>query len=189
VNKNEIISNLYKSKLFQDCINRIEPHYLREDLKSEVIVILLEKSNEQIIDLYASEKLQCYAKNIAYNLLKFKKGNGFHKQYRTITTDVIPEQIYPELNGRVVKEIIEEPIYATLLNVKSLSGSNTFTWIHELCDTLTPYQQNILSLYMKFESFRVIERETGIPWESVYKTFNKAIAAIRKKNKIRRHEY
>ena len=178
--KNEIINNLYLSKPFNTCISRMEPSHLRRDLKNEVVLILLEQPEERIIDLHETKKLDCFAKNIAYNLIKFNSGK-FYQHYKLKTTDIIPEIQYEEMNGRVKREEIEEPVFSLLIELKSLAGSKSFSWIEKLRVVFSPYEQNIISLYMKLGSYRRIEEQTGIPWESCYKTVRKAITVLKQK--------
>lgn len=80
--KNDIIAELYRSREFNDCIGKMEPEHLRDDLKAEVTLILLETNDEKIMSL-AEQKdaLKFYTVRIILNLIKSKTSN-FYKTYR-----------------------------------------------------------------------------------------------------------
>jgi hypothetical protein len=167
--KNEVIEKLYLSKEFNDCINKMQPEYLREDLKSEVILILLNTPDEKfntIIDI------RFYAVKIIIRLIQ-SSTSPFFKMYR--------RQYYPldsqgnkedkgakappvvfgvDIDERLQRELQEERVKAYI---------KTIYW----------YDQEIINLYMKLGNYRAIEKETGIPWESCYSTVRKVIKKIR----------
>ena len=79
--KNEIITEFYRRKEFNDCINKQEPEHLRDDLRAEVMLILLETSEEKIKALHEKDELKYYAVRIILNLIQ-SKTSSFFKKYR-----------------------------------------------------------------------------------------------------------
>ena len=75
--KNEVITNLYNSKNFNDCIGKMEPEYLREDLKSEVLSVVCEWSEEKVIGLHERKELDFYVVRVILNQIKSKTSNLF----------------------------------------------------------------------------------------------------------------
>ena len=79
--KNEIVAELYQSKEFNDCINRMEPDHLRDDLKAEVALILLETEERKLLEIHAAGALKFYTVRIILNLIQ-SKSSPFYKKYR-----------------------------------------------------------------------------------------------------------
>lgn len=160
LSKNEIVAQLFSSKEFNDCIGKMDPEHLRDDLRGEVILILLETDEKKLRDLQDNGGLKFYTVRIILNLIQ-SKTSPFYKKYRQHTTDYIPENSIDDgLNGRVYKELQEEKAIAII-------------------DKMYWYDREIVRLYMKLGSYRAIEKDTGIPWESCYSTIRKAINQIR----------
>lgn len=85
--KNTIIEELYNSKNFNDCINKMEPDYLRDDLKAEVILVVCEMDDERLIEMYESKKLIYFVVRIIMNMIK-SKTSGFYRKYRLIKIEI-----------------------------------------------------------------------------------------------------
>lgn len=79
--KNEIITELYNSKEFNDCINKMEPDHLRDDLRAEVALILLETDDQKLQEIHANKALKFYTVRIILNLIQ-SKTSAFYKKYR-----------------------------------------------------------------------------------------------------------
>lgn len=181
--RNKIISELYSSKDFNDCINKMEPEHLRADLKQEIILSLIEKPDELICSLAARGELKYYVVRMILNQV-ISNSSSFTKRYRTVTECFNNDRILhiPDtlINGRIQKEMREEPVYMVLKRLQPLAYQTIPTYIDDLMPMMGWYDQYMMSLYMKLSSFRKMEVETRIPWESCYYTVRKSIAAIRK---------
>jgi hypothetical protein len=81
VGKNEIVAELFTSKDFNDCIGKMEPEHLRDDLRAEVALILLETDERKLIDIYMGGGLRYYTVRIILNLIQ-SKTSSFYKKYR-----------------------------------------------------------------------------------------------------------
>lgn len=168
--KNEIISDLFKSKDFNSCIAKMKPTHLQDDLKSEVILILCESSDDKIQGLHASGGLKFYTVRIILNLIqsntspfykKFRSGHEELQQIETASNQEYAGQVF-SLSERADKEKSED---LALLEIENLY------W----------YDKEIVKLYVKLGNYRAIEAETGIPFESVYKTVIRSCKQIRNK--------
>jgi len=155
----------------------MHPDDLREDLKSEVILILLEQPPGRIEKLHQDKKLIFFAIRIIINTIQSKTSN-FSKTFRISTTDFIPEIQSEEIATRQAQENKEEGVYQILLKLKPLAYQRHPNYIDGL--GLTWYQQYMLSLYMKFGSYREIERETRIPYHSCFLTIKETINKLKK---------
>jgi len=155
----------------------MEPAHLRDDLRAEVIAVLCER--DDVAAMHERGELLFFAIRMVCNMIKSNRST-FARKYRTMHEELNGMDVADlPVNGRMQKEALEEPVYEIFLKLKPLVHSRSFTWCEDLKPIMKPYDQNIVSLYMKLGSFRLIEEETGIPWESCYKTFNNAMRKIK----------
>lgn len=174
--KHRAIEQLYNSKEFNDCINKMEPDHLRDDLRAEVTLVLLEIPDEKFATI---RNLKYYTARTIVQLIQ-SNTSPFYKKYRQPIANIY-ESMSPfeeggptmrppfdpfsipvkELNGRVFREMQEDKV-------------------KEYIKGLYWYDQGIINLYLKLGNYRAIEKETGIPWESCYCTVRKVIKKIRR---------
>jgi hypothetical protein len=88
--KNDILTNLYKSKFIDELINKITSgHQLSDDLKAELFLILVEMSDVKIKRAYE----QNYLNYLCVNILKkqyHSNTSPFHKMYRKNSASQVP---------------------------------------------------------------------------------------------------
>ena len=81
LSKNDILTNLYKSKFIDELINKITSgHQLSDDLKAELFLILVQMSDVKIKRAYE----QNYLNYLCVNILKkqyHSNTSPFHKMY------------------------------------------------------------------------------------------------------------
>ena len=142
-------------------------------------MIILQQPPGRIEMLYQHGKLSFFAIRVLLNTVS-KSGTTFSKLFmmRNAPESEIPQLQYEELNGRVVHEAEQEPVYETLLRIKELAYQKQPVYLD--IPNVNWYKQYILSLYMKLGTYRKIEDETGIPWESCYKTVKETMIDLRK---------
>lgn len=85
--RNEIISNLFTGKNFCDCIKKMEPQHLQDDLKQEVILIICELKDEVLFDLHLNKKLEFFTVRVILNQIK-SVTSKFYKQYRGVVIEL-----------------------------------------------------------------------------------------------------
>lgn len=181
--KAQIIETLYCSKNFNDCVNRMEPDHLREDLKAEVAIVICELPDEKIIGLSQRNELHFFVARIIFNMIK-SNTSPFYKKFRSpklhlqysedkeyIDIDLEEQNVeniffnHPdEIADRYDREIAED-----LKNEKFNAAIAELEW----------YDCELINLYKKLGTYRAIEKETGIPFESVYKSIQKSLKQIR----------
>lgn len=200
--KNEIIGELFTSKDFISCINKMEPASLREDLKSEVALVLLEKEDSLIIGLHQRSELKFYTVRVILNMIQSKtspfyrtfRSNSFlarngskHKDtlyHRALAVDltaietrfskIFEDDLFSGDAGWFQDEIQEKLVDSPGYDTKPDEALNEL-------DNLYWYDREIMKLYAEYGTFRKVEEVTQIPWESVYKTVRKNCEIIRKK--------
>ena len=162
--KNEIVEQLFTSKEFNDCINKMEPDHLRDDLRAEVVLILLETEEKKLIEIHASGGLRYYIARIIVNSI-MSKTSPFYKRYRQQLVEITDKYIAGEeqdLEARAAKEDMED---------KAIKEIDNLYW----------YNGEMVKLYLKHGNYRAIEEETRIPYTSAYKTIQKSFAEIKQK--------
>jgi hypothetical protein len=162
--KNEIITNLYNSKNFNDCIHKMEPVHLQDDLKAEVISIVCEWPENKVVQLHQDKALEFYVVRVILNQVK-SKTSPFVRKYRSTSTIEITQDlpcIQEDCKEREVREEVERLA------------------INEI-DSLYWYDAEMIRLYLKLGSFRAIQEYTDIPFISCYKNIKKSLATLKKK--------
>lgn len=93
--RNEIVTELYNSREFNECINKMEPEHLRDDLKAEVTLILLETDEQRLLSIYSNgpNALKYYTVRIIINLIQ-SKTSLFYKKYRSYFVEIDPNYNY-----------------------------------------------------------------------------------------------
>ena len=162
--KNEIVEQLFTSKEFNDCINKMEPDHLRDDLRAEVALILLETDEKKLIEIHQGGGLRFYTVRIIMNLIQ-SKTSLFYKLYRQQVVEITDKYIAGEdqdFEARAVKEDLED---------KAISEIDNLYW----------YNGEMVKLYLKYGNYRAIEENTRIPYTSAYKTIQKSLTEIKQK--------
>lgn len=188
--KNEIISELYLSDDFNQAVSKIAPEHLREDLRQEVMLILMDQPEEKIIEMYNKGVLKYFTVKVMVN--QSSSTGQFNKKFRTANRFEYNEEEDDDIDPREaagkdkacylvsVEQVLPTAQFADRLQ-KELSEDRAM----EIIKNLYWYERTIVELYIKLGNYRAIEKETaigdkpGIPWESCYSTVQKVIKKIR----------
>lgn len=182
--RSEIIAQLFSGKNFNDCINKMQPEELREDLKQEVILIVCEMPEEKIIGLHERKQLEFFTVRVIINQAA-SKTSPFAKKYRStysisdfslgIATDQHSNRTMDRINAVLAVNPIEADTEERLLREsiedKAMQQIAELYW----------YNKELVELYLKHGNFRAIQKETGIPFASCYKTIKKSFEEIKQK--------
>lgn len=78
-----IVEKVYNSGIINDAVSQINPEHLRNDLKQELAIALLEMPCEKLAGLYSENTVNLYAlKTIWKMATSSNKSNKFYQQYR-----------------------------------------------------------------------------------------------------------
>jgi hypothetical protein len=83
VTRDQIVERLFVGKNFNECLSKMEPDHLRDDLKMEVITVVCGWPDDKVIDLHSKGVLEFYVVRVILNMVK-SKSSPFYKKYRTI---------------------------------------------------------------------------------------------------------
>lgn len=171
----------------------MEPDYLREDLKQEVILIICELPEEKLFQLYNDKALEFFTVKVILNQIK-SNTSPFAKKYRQFTAGFVEnyhskddELKTGELSikdtlgfGNQLKVLLSHYDHPIDLQERELREMIEDMAIEEV-DKLYWYNKGLIELYKRHMNYRAIEKETGIPWQSCYKTIKKSFQEIKQK--------
>ena len=174
--KKEIIEQLYLDKRFNECINKMQPEHIRDDLRNEVILVLLDKPDAIIRILYKKKELVFYAIRIIITYAT-SKTSPFYKKYCSLPQ--VESEAEEEDIERVIREAKEERVYEILLRIKRIAYTKNPTYVKEIMPAISWYNQYVLSVYMRYKTYREAEKILDIQFESIYKTVQQTIKQLR----------
>ena len=163
--RDSIISKLYQGRNFLDCINKMEPAHLRDDLKQEVITVVCGWDDDKIKKLHHDGALEFYVVRVILNHIQ-SKTSPFYKKYRMTHDEYDPHA--PKMQVADACDTADRQIREDLEDLAL-----------EHIDSLYWYDAELLRMYMRLGNFRAIQKETGIPFISCYKNIQKSIAILR----------
>jgi hypothetical protein len=201
MNRDAIISTLYTGKNFNDCLSKMEPAHLRDDLKAEVMLIICEWPDEKVIKLHTDGVLEFYVARVIINQVQ-SNTSPFYKKYRQISMELNKDTPgahvfeYGEVNGEIMNNAFRD---RQSKRVSAMNAGNDDT---DLEDRLTKeglesvamgiveewanskdnslhYRGNLIKLYMEVKTFRAMEQRTGIPFISCYKNIQQSIGMLK----------
>lgn len=152
VDSRKILEDIYKSKDLKDCISKIRPIDIQQDVLQCTFTELLLKDEKLILDLYLRNKLMAYIVKMIYNMVRWERGSFRSSQSKEVFVEELPE---------VVDEQKIEIIVVPLQKIH---------W----------YEAKILELYAELGTYRKVAEVTGIPHISIFHTVQNARRNIKK---------
>ena len=150
---NQIIEEVYKSQWLKDVIEKMNPEDLRQDLKQEAILVLLELEADRVEDMYTNGMLKYFTIRTILNMIKSDRSK-FFMMYRN----------YQEIN---LNENLTEDIYKEVeVDIHKIFG-NTREQLYEK-DMLFHY------CYSFDSNALAMSKAIGIPYKTVIRTLNNA---------------
>ena len=153
-----ILTDIYQSKEVADCLSKLRPTHLRDDILQNTFLELFQKDEEQIMDLYNRGKLKVYIVKVLYNTAHYT-GTKFAKQLskeQPCDTSTYSVQKFLQDENEYEKEIEAEHDVACALS--------RMHW----------YKVEMLKTYAELGTHQAISDVTGIPRSSIAKTIKNA---------------
>lgn len=152
MNRQAIITELYNSTDINNAIGKMQPDFLREDLRQEVFMVLCEMEEARLFQMYSEGYLKYFIVRTILNMAKSDRSN-FHKKFRQVYSEI-------PISYEVTKEEYNEEVL-----IKLEKGLEVLHW----------YEKELLQLYANNgKNLLAISRETKIPYRSLLKTIRKA---------------
>lgn len=90
MDKNKVVAEFYESDWFNQALNKMDPECLRNDLKQEVFLVLLEMPEKKFFELHEQGFLKFFAIRTMLNMIKSDRSN-FFKMFRNLVDMPIKE--------------------------------------------------------------------------------------------------
>jgi len=176
--KSKIIEGIYKDPAYRNVCRNIASPALFEDLFHEVIINLLELSDEKIIEAKEKKYLKFLFVKIAHNSWN-SKHSPFYKKYRhNDSTESIDT-----ITGKISRcNLGLESTLDIDLKIKEKVFKEFTQELKDSIDTLNWYDQTLLKLYIDIGEFRKISVMTGIKYGAVQYTIQKTIKKLKLEN-------
>lgn len=190
MDRDSIISDLFRSKDFNDCIRKMEPKHLQDDLRAEVMLILCEMPEEFLIETRAKSELDLkrFVVRIIMNQIK-SITSPFYKQYRSdnvrVCADLLEDIAIDEgltrkgrsFNAELLNDNESDVIEFQVRLEEERKNELRMMEVYAMMP-FNHYAMNLFLIYLKLGNYRAIERETKIPTGSAFKTIKQAIKKI-----------
>lgn len=152
VNAKDIIEQLYRSDDLENCLSRIQPADIRDDVKQHVFTELLLKPEADIMDLWERGKFTAYVAKMLVNMVRWERSS-----FRKLQGRETALESFSDIADEQPIEIIVVPL-----------------------EKLYWYDAKMLELYAEHGSYRKVEAVTGIEFSGICKTIKKARIEIKK---------
>ena len=159
--RNAVIEQLYLSKDFNDCINKMQPDHIRDDLRAEVIAQVCEWPEEKVLGLWQRGELIFYVVRVIINMLR-NTGGPFCKKFRRPVYELSGHEVADDSDIQALKE-------RERLGEQAMKNIDRLYW----------YDAAMVRLYLEAGSFRAMEERTQIPYSSAFKTVKKSLEALK----------
>ena len=166
--RDEIISKLYLDKDIDEAISRMDPPHLREDLKSEMFLVLCNMDESRLIDMHNNGYLKFYLVRTMLSMIKSDRST-FYTKYRRVHSEWTEKNDQIDDTDKSYDEIV----------VKLKKSMEVLHW----------YEKSLLEIYVdNGGNILKISRDTGIPYRSLMKTFKKIRTLLKYKIKNQNHD-
>lgn len=156
--KNELVTKLYVDDKFNDFLHKIASPGLIDDLRHEVMLILLEYDSDKLMSIWTKpgatggiNGLRFFAIRTALNLEK-SKTSPFYKKFKKDAAEWIDDNIDVEALD-IIDDDEDLPEVVEFYN----KFKKTLYW----------FDAEIFDLYIKLGSYRAVSEDTGIPQRTI----------------------
>lgn len=146
----QIIEDLYRSEELRECLSRIKPTELQDDLLQHCFLELLNKDEAIILNLHKEGRFIGYVVKMMYNMVTWQNSEFNRIKIREVLTN---DFVHPS-------EEQEEQIILPL---------NKLNWVSE----------KVLVLYAEHKTYRKVGEITGIPHVTIFRMVKTAKKKIK----------
>jgi hypothetical protein len=157
-NRDCIITEIFHSSELKQVINKMNPAHLRDELLSEVMLVICQLPEERLIQMYEDGYLKYYVVRTILNMMQSDKSSFFFK-FRNSPV---------EFNNEI--DVVDEGF--------DIKREAKFDKVEKFHKSLPFYENKLLEYYTEYNNKATkLARETHIPVRSIYHT----IKQIKKK--------
>lgn len=167
--RSAIISELFKSEWYNQALKTIAESYHVDDLNQEVMMILLSKSEEEIIKIYNSDYFRWYVVRVIMNVYRMPKSKFVTENNKYVE---MPESIQTKLESMAENDF-EKIMHDEKIHEIKMRATE------DVMNNLYWYDKEIFKLWMSNMNAKKIARDTSISHREILRVLNDV------KNKIR----
>ena len=146
--RDNIITSLYNDKDITDAINKMHPEELRDDLRQEMFMVILEMPEQKLKEKFDEGSLKWYLIRTMLNMIKSDR-SGFYMKFRRCNEELTEKHDKPDLKED--DELLDR--------------------VNGIIENVHWYEREILMLHTeKGKTFRAISKDTKIPYRSILET-------------------
>lgn len=161
ISAQKILADLYESEKLNQMLGKFNAGAGQDDLKSELFLVLCEKDENTIIDLWAKNQLMFFATGIVQRMI-FQKGNRFNRRYRTKTIE-FSEAIFDQPTDESKQERESQ------LQQMEQAIEKELHWV----------EKAMIKLHQELGSMERISKETKISMKQVDRIYKKGKEKIK----------
>ena len=147
----QIIEQLYRSEELHECLSKIKPIELQDDLLQQCFLELLNKDEQLILNLHLEGRFIRYVVKMMYNMVNWNRSEFNKLKSREVLTN---DFNHPSES----------------INEENLLPLHRLHWVSE----------KVLTLYAEHGSYRAVGEVTGIPYSTVFRLVKEAKIKIKK---------
>jgi len=154
----------------------MQPIELQDDLKAEVILVVCELDEIKLKGLHERGELIFYVVRVILSMAK-SSTNNFFKKYKLTNEELHQEFTFVDIRE---DQPLQQTSYFELTDIEQRNEREKLEDLAiEKINTLDWYSSELLKLYIKLGNYRAVEKETNIPFASIYQNIKKSINKIR----------
>ena len=165
------MTELFKSKWYNEAIDTIAEPCHKDDLNQEVMLVLLSKPSEYIIEVYKSDYFRWYVVRVIMNIYRMPKSK-FVTENNKYTE--MPEAIERGLESTPDSDIEELMQIDLIYELKQRATQ-------EIIDSLYWYDKEIFKLWMDNMNAKKIARDTNISHREILRVINEVKHKIKER--------
>jgi hypothetical protein len=158
---NEIVEKVYQNPDLLRLISKIKPESIRDDLRQEIAVSLLEQPCDRITNLFRENNLLRYSMRVCW-LMATSKQSAFYKRFRR--TDLVKAVEYMRIID--TGPIIPEPVGKIADKAVDILSTKNKTVYDD-------HEARIFNKYVEIGSARKVAEYYNIPLKHVCNVVNK----------------
>ena len=165
MNCNEIIESLYKSKEVNELISKIDPESIREDLRQELAIVLLNYDCEKLKKIQAEGNLIGFTLKIIWNMSTWSY-NDFYKTYK---------------KNNIEKAIAYmESLQESKVNLSEAKIANNILQKKLNIDPNQAHESMIFQKYVELRSCKKVADYFGVPSIHIFEVVRKMKKELKK---------
>lgn len=166
--KNEIITTYYNDKGIDEALTNLCPHYLRDDLKQHIFLILLEKPEGEVVAMHFKGQLRFFIIRIIINSIRGNGRSDFAKQMADSGHPIEDDNQHAFDPIQYIEEFAERE-----------KDEKKIEQCIKVIENLHPYYKILLKTYVESGSYRKAAAATEFNTMTVFDAVKKAKQQIK----------